>query len=477
MPLLAKPLSRRQYRLLPLIALLLGACATTPPDGDFTNQATALQHEFGNWALEQNTFANASNLNQLVSSADLNNLITIALQANPDLQQTLITLQIAQTEQRQVRGQALPQIGAGLQGVRSESGSDGSISNRYTGSLTISWEADIWAKLADKNRAAAKTVMEKALLLQGARDTLVAQLCKQWLDLVAAQQQIALQSQLVENLQLNQDFVDSRYRSGLSSRADLDNIQTSLASTEATLESSRESLKQAQRALSTLLGGYRPEPSQLPQKYPNILPPLLALPPQTLARRPDLQAAFAAIEASAFQRKAAYKDMLPQFSLSAALEDVANTPSRALLTNPLWSLLGQLTAPLYQGGQLKAAADIAALQEAQRYQAYRATLLTAVNEVEDTLSIEQSLQRQQQLIGNAVANAARNLGNYQQKYRAGLIDMLDLLTVQQQTFDLLLKQNELQRQRLTNRIDLALALGLGWEAPAPAQTTVLETDL
>lgn len=465
-----------------LLAALLAGCTTAPVPHDLLQQAQAANNDYAAWSTPQNAAATisttpATSLNQLLAAPALDRLIEQALTANPDLQQTLLTLNIALAEKRQSRGQRLPQLEAGLQGSRSQDSSTGKpISESYSGSLNVSWEADIWGRLANLDAAADRSVSEKQLLLQSARDTLVADVCQQWLSLINAHQQIAIDEARVDNLQRNQSFIQSRYRSGLADREALDSIETSLASARQTLEADRDSWHQSQRALTALLGATRAADRQtsrelmatLPDSYPQVLPPLIELPAQTLQRRPDLQAAYNAIAAAGLQRRAAYKDMLPQLNLSAALTEVASSPRTALLTDPLWSLLGQLTAPLYQGGKLQAAADIAALQEAQAYQAYRATLLTAVNEVEAGLDLEQSLQRQQQLADQALAAAERNLTHYQQKYRSGLVDILDLLSIEQQTFDLRTQQNNLQLQRLSNRVSLALALGLGWDKTTAA---------
>jgi len=156
--------------------------------------------------------------------------------------------------------------------------------------------------------------------------------------------------------------------------------------------------------------------------------------------------------------------MLPSISLGAALEDVADSPAAALLTDRVWSLLGQLTAPLFHGGNLRAAADAAELETARTYQAYRETLLTAVNEVGDALGQENSLARQQTHVASALTSARNSLQQYRQSYRAGLVDMLDLLEVQRQTYDLEAQLNNLTYSRLANRISLGLALGLGVES-------------
>ncbi|HEC73693.1 MAG TPA: TolC family protein, partial [Methylophaga aminisulfidivorans] len=182
---------------------------------------------------------------------------------------------------------------------------------------------------------------------------------------------------------------------------------------------------------------------------------------QTLARRPDLQAAYLAIEANQYRTEVAYKQLLPSLDITAALQDAASSPNSALMVSPLWSLLGQLTAPIYQGGELRAAAKEAELNEAYSYQSYRDTLLTAINEVEQYLSLETNLASREQHIATALQSAQNSLAQYQKSYRTGLVDILDLLTVQQQTYNLEASLDNLVYLRLINRINLGLALGLG----------------
>ena len=184
---------------------------------------------------------------------------------------------------------------------------------------------------------------------------------------------------------------------------------------------------------------------------------------QNLAGRPDLQQAFFNIEAESLRTDAAYKAMLPSFSLSASLKDMAETPSEALFANPLWSALGQVSAPLFQGGRLKTNAEIAELTTEQSYWAYQETLLTAVNEVENAIGQEGSLAEQQQHLQASLSSAKRSVVSYEEKYRQGLVDIFDLLTVQQQAYDVESQLTNTTYQRLLNRIDLGLALGLGVE--------------
>jgi NodT family efflux transporter outer membrane factor (OMF) lipoprotein len=395
-------------------------------------------------------------LNELIGATQLDQLLDEAMKANPGLQQTLLTLKIRQAEYRQTNGSRLPTASAGFEATKKE-GNDAA----YTGSAAISWEADLWGKLATNSTAAGKDVAQQQALYQSARDTLAAEVMTAWLGLIAQQRSINIEQRRLGTLSQNEQFILQRYRKGLGTLEDLDSARSSVASSQATLEQYKEALAQQKRSLRSLLGRSAHLDLDILNDYPDVMIPLSDLPEQTLNRRPDLKAAYLAIEAADLRTSVAYKDLLPSISLEAALTDVADTPRQALFTNPVWSLLGQLTAPLFQGGQLKAAAEIAELETASAYQAYRETLLTAVTEVENALGQECSLAKQQAHLEKALENSRNNLEQYRNSYRKGLTEILDLLNVEQETYDLEAQLDNLIYERLANRVSLGLALGLG----------------
>jgi len=398
----------------------------------------------------------AASLFTLLDSPQLRTLVAEALASNPNLQQTALSLQILQAELRQTRGLQLPQADADLSGAKTED-ADAS----YTGALSVSWTLDIWGKLHDATAAAEMDIKEQALLLQAAQNELAAEVMDYWLQLVATSHSIGIQTQRVETLVKTENYILSRYRSGLGDLQDLDSARSASASARATLVEYQETLKRLQRALQLLVGRTTVLPVAIPDDYPVVLTPLAEVPEQTLERRPDLQAGYYAILSADLSTSVAYKELLPEINLSAALEDLGDSPASLLLTDPLWSLLGDLTAPLFHGGTLKAQAEAAELEAAKTCQAYRETLLTAIGEVEDGLAYERELGRRITLVESALKSARNSLATYKNSYRAGLVDILDLLTVQKATYDLDAELDDLIYKKLANRIQLGLALGLG----------------
>lgn len=397
-------------------------------------------------------------LTDLVDVPELNLFIEQALRTSPSLQQNVVALNIAYAQQGVTAADRLPTLDASFSGKAEEDSND-----TYTTELTVGWELDLWQKLADSNHAAMKDIASSQASLQGAQDLVVANIMRTWLEISLRQQLIYIEQQRLSVLENNETLVLDRYRVGLGSLEELDNAKTNSASTRSTLADYQEQLASSKRSLVLLSGQWTGDEWMLTisDTFPQVLNPLDTMPDQDLARRPDLQSAFLNIEAEELRTDAAYKAMLPSISLSASLSDMAESPSEALLTGPLWSALGQISAPLFQGGKLKAQAEIAELTTEQNYWAYQETLLNAVNEVENALGQESSLEKQQQHLTHALQSAQRSFASYEEKYRQGLVDIFDLLTVQQQTYDLEAQLTQTIYNRLVNRVDLGLALGLG----------------
>ncbi|MBK1699534.1 TolC family protein [Thiococcus pfennigii] len=436
-------------------ALWLTGCAGLPQPSDYAAAAKADVAGVSAWsALDVGT--PSAYLDELIRAPALDALLDEALAANPNLQQTLLTLEILRAEQRRTGAARRPSLEASLTGEKDED-----LDASYRGTLTLGWELDLWRKLADQYRAAGKDVAEQQALSESVRDTLAAELMQTWLGLIADRRAIAIERRRLATLAQNERFIIQRYRNGLGTLEDLDSARTSAARSRASLAGYEESAAQRERLLRGLLGRTDAVPIATPAEYPEVALPLAELPAQTLGRRPDLRAAYLAIEAADLRTSVAYKDLLPSIDLQAALTDVARSPGEALLGDPVWSLLAQLTAPLYQGGRLRTAVEIAKLETAQAYEAYRETLVDAVTQVGDALSLERSLAERQTHIATALAAARNNLAQYQRSYRTGLVDILELLIVQRTTYDLEAELDDLRRQRLDNRVALGLALGLG----------------
>ncbi len=439
------------------LAFMVSACSTTPSKTDYQSEINYEQKQISAWSYTQNQLAeSALFLNDLLSSDELDSLLQQAYQHNPSLQQTLLTLQIRNSQLKEANAARLPDIDADVNATRTKDKK-----TAYSGSVSLDWQLGLWGQITNSIRAADYDLQQQSLLYKLAKDSLTAEVMNAWINLTALHNAITIQAELIDTLQQNETAILNRYRNGLGTLEDLDAARSSLASAKATLVSYEFNLRQQQRDMKSLVGNNNLALPSTDADYPSVGLALAGLPDQDLAARADLQAAFHAINAAEQRTDIAYKSLLPSFNIGASLSQAGTSPSDALLTSPIWSLLGQLSAPLFRAGELRSQAEQAELATAQAYQAYRETLMMAVNEVETALDRERNLTQQLTHTQQALNSQVNNLAQYQQRYRRGLVDILDVLSTQQQTFNLRAQINDLTYQRLINRINLGLALGLG----------------
>lgn len=440
--------------ILPVIFLLLVACGTFIPKNNYQEK---VRHDVAlveNWQTLTDS-GDIRYLNELFNATEVNSLLKQAFSDNPSFKQIMLTLDIRRAQLKQIIADQQSKISVGLSATNKEN-SD----NSYNGSLTVSWQADLWGKLQDSSNATAIDVAEQEMLVQSAKNSLGATLLTAWLELIHQKQAIVIQQNRINTLDKNEAFILQRYRNGLGVLSDFDSAHVASASAYATLSVYQQQFDQSLRNLRLLLGQLSTMSIAIPEAYPDVAIASTGFAKQTLGQRPDLKAAYLAIQASQLRTEVAYKELLPSLNLQAVLENVASSVRDALFVSPVWSLLGQLTAPLYQGGQLRAEAEIAELETAIAYQAYKEKLVAAVIEIENYTAQELALQIQLKHLKTALKSANNNLKNYQQSYRTGLVSILDLLIIQQQTYDLDSQINDTTSALLTNRIGLGLALAL-----------------
>lgn len=447
---------KRLTRNLSLLCIFVATTGCSTLGGsDFAEKSTAPLNSINAWKQEQPKASSTAYLTDLINSEEIQRLVQQALNKNPGVRQTALAIQIAGENIAGLEGDRLPQASINLSQNKLED-SD----SVYQSNLQVSWTLDWLNKLKDNINVGKATLAKNIAADQYARDLLASSIMTTWLQLVQQGHLIKIEQNRLRVLEQNEKTIVERYRKGLNDLTDLDTARSQSASSRAALTAYSEGYQVLQRSMAILLGETEYAASGVPV-FPDVDEPLASIPSQDLGRRPDLQQAFLDIKVADLNSSIAYKSLLPSLSLSLSLSQSSTAFSDSLLTSPAWSLLNQLTAPLFQGGKLQAHARAADLTAEQAYWAYQEQLLSAVKEVEDAIGQEQSLSSQQAHIEDALENAERSFETYQTKYRQGLVTFLDLLSIQTQTFDLQVQKTQLTYNRLSNRITLGLALGLG----------------
>ncbi|MCB1057555.1 MAG: TolC family protein [Acidobacteria bacterium] len=408
-----------------------------------------------------------------LGNADLADVVAEALEHNHDLVAAAARLEQAAARARIAGGARVPQVSAGLDAARGKRnfiglpipGTDGSVlsstSTTLGVSLNVSWEVDLWGRLAAGRSAAAADLEAARSDLEAARRSLAAQTAKSWIAAVAARRQLELAQTTLASRDETLGKIRRRYEVGLRSSLDLRLAEADRAGAAAAAVARRLDLDTALRQLEILLGRYPAAQLVLPAGLPELDGPVAAgLPSEVLTRRPDLAAAERRVAAAGARVAEARAALYPQLRLTGSAGTSSDQVADLLDGDfSVWSFAGSLLQPLFQGGRLRAGVDLAAAGADEALAAYASAVLRALGEVETALAAEKGLAEQETALAAAAlqAEAARRLA--EERYETGLGEYLVVLESQRGAVDTASRRLEVQRQRLVARIDLYLALG------------------
>ncbi len=405
-----------------------------------------------------------TSLLDLLDFPGLEELVQEALDNNPNLQATAIRLQATNFLLSSSRAPLFPSAAAGF-----DAGHNNQPENHVQPSLQISWELDLWGRLADEHRAA--TFDYKAQLQEyiHARDALAARLIQSVLHVIASKQILSLEEERLDSLVETEATLIRRYRQGLGTLDELATARTRTEVARADLSSVREEYKRQIRALETLLGRYPRATLALGQKLPMVESPPVHVPARVLTNRADVQVALSRVFSMQNTASATKKAMLPALNISAQASRSAISLNDLSGASTAWSILGSLTQPLFEAGRLRDEAKAATLQTDASLADLHSVILRALQETENAFGREQDLANQQLALGSAVREAELSRVYFEKRYRSGLDSLLSLLITQEQEMSIKRRLLEVRAERLSNRIDLALALGIGAQPQTPPQ--------
>lgn len=404
----------------------------------------------------------ASTLLEIFDDADLIELVDTALANNPDLLLAMAQMEEIGFNLAKARGDYWPDFSAN--GSASRSGGDAIRTTKlYSASLDVSWEIDVWGRIRNSVGAAGFDLAAAEEDFEAARQSLGAQAMQGWFNLIATNKLLDLAERQLESFESTRRLVERRYEVGTSTLADLELAHTDAANARADYEARIDDRDQAARSLQVLLGGYPDQSLDASSSWPSLERSVPAgVPSDLLLVRPDIIAAYESVLAADARVKVAYADLFPSFTLTGSGGRRSDTFSDlGRTTFDIWSLAGGLSAPVFQGGALRAELGAAGKRAEQAYQNYRSVVINAFREVEDALSSESYLKREETERLEALEAARRAEQLTRREYEEGVSDILTLLETQRRVFTTEESTINLHAARLINRVSLALALGKG----------------
>ena len=333
--------------------------------------------------------------------------------------------------------------------------------NNFLLGASIRWELDVWGRLRDETRASYKDANAAYADLAAAELSLAARVAQAWFNLIEARQQRELAERDIEARESNLRVTERRYDRGVASSLDVRLSRSALGSSRSTLASRQRQELEASRTLEVLLGRYPGAELEAAAALPE-LPPLAGAgaPGDILARRPDLIAAEARMEASGLRARAARKQLLPSITLSSQLN--TSGPDISDLIDPerlAGNIAAGLAQPIFQGGRVRANARRAKLVAEAAVYDYVQTVLTAYEEAENALAAENLLAEQENALRFAFEEASAAEALTERRYTSGAATIFELLDAQTRRISAESQFIQLQRERVSNRVQLYLAIG------------------
>jgi NodT family efflux transporter outer membrane factor (OMF) lipoprotein len=499
---------------------LLASCAVGP---DFHRPATASGDGYAPKALADTTASAAGpdgNAQHFVMGRDipfawwtqfqspqLDKLVERALQANPTIPAAQAALRQAMEYVYAQQGFFYPTIGADFNAERQQlAGNSGGnspgiqgngsvistyqnpsgpapyngpvIYNFYTSQLTLSYVPDVFGA----NRRQVESLRAQAdslrFQMEATYITLASNVVAAVIQEASLHSQITATQAFIDANAKALDILRNQFRLGYAMRIDVALQESALAQARQLLPPLQKQLEQTHDLIRALCGKLPSEAVDddfdlsalhLPEDLP------VSLPSRLVEQRPDVRAAEELLHSASAQVGVSIAARLPQFTITGAIGGVASKINQMYSTGgPFWNIVGDVAQPIFDGGTLLHRQRAAEQGLVQAGEQYRQTVLTAFQNVADTLHAVASDADALAAAVEAERAAREVLAVTQRQYDVGYVNFLALLSAQESYQQALVTLVQARTNRFGDTAALFQALGGGWWS-RPAGDTVAES--
>lgn len=461
-----KPISR--FALAPLLAaLVLAGCASAPaPLPALPELPAAFAETQGQWTTAAPAEAQARGAWwKAFGDATLDDLVERAARGNTSLQTAAARLAQARAVLRATDSQRALQLGVGASAERAAQPGLGLAPGTVLSTgASLSYELDLFGRLAKASDAAALDAQAREALLQSTRLLVQAEVAQAYFALRALDDERTLVRDTVEAYRDTLRLTERRVAAGDIAELDLARVRSEVAATEAEALALDRQRARLEHGLALLLGepasGFRLAPSPWQTTLPRVP---AGVPSTVLARRPDVSAAQHGLLAAQARVGVAQAAWFPSLALTGAggfasndLSDLFRWSARA------WSVGALLSLPILDGGRREAGVASARAELDGALAGYREQVLVAFRDVEDELAALRLLDEQGRAQARAVESAVRATGLSETRWRNGLVSQLELLDARRSELRNRRQALAVRAAQYQSTVGLIRALGGGW---------------
>lgn len=480
---LAPPALARLLSIAFLAGLLLaGGCVTVGPD--YARPAIPTPPQ---WSAELTgglvaTAPPPETLSQwwtLLNDPVLSDLMVQARSHNLDVRQAEARLRQSRAQRAAAQADGLPTLAASASASRAHSremNGRSTTSDLFTNGLDASWELDLFGRNRRALESADATLQASQEDLNAVLVSLFAEIALNYVDVRSLQLRLGLAEASLATRAGTCDLTQWRHEAGLTTQLDVDQARASLEQARAEMPTLRTALEQAKHRLAVLLGQPPGTLQELLAKPAAIPVPPVALavgvPADVLRQRPDVRRAERRLAAQTAQIGVATAARYPSFSLvgSIGLESLAwsglyasGARTAQAAANATWTL--------FDAGRVRSGIQLQTALQEEALCLYEATVLAALEEVENALVAYANEQARRRALAAAAQAGESAFALARDQYASGLVDFQTVLDVQR---SLLTTQDQLAASDgsiVSDLIRLYKALGGGWTPLAPHLAT------
>ncbi|OHT45056.1 TolC family protein [Flavobacterium tructae] len=475
-----------QYSIALSACLMVAGCKAPAPET--TTTSTPVPESFGTTTQIQDANNSTATLawKDYFKDQNLVELIDVALKNNQELNITLQEIEIARNDIRVKKGLLLPTVGvragAGVEKVgryTSQGAGDANTDIKpgvktpdplgdFTISAYANWEVDIWKKLRNSKKAALNRYLATVEGKNFVITNLIAEVADSYYELLALDTQLDIVKQTIK-LQTNAlEIVKIQKQAARATELGVKKFEAEVLTSKSMEFGILQQIKETENKINFLLGRYPQEIKRTnTNNFLSLLPAVVTsgIPSQLLANRPDVKQAELELVASKLDVKVARAEFYPSLDISAAIGVQAFKPSY-LLTFPeslLYSLAGDLAAPLINRNAIKAEFASANARQLQALYNYDRTILNAYLEVSNQLSKIENLQKGYDLKSQQVDALNTSIDVSNDLFKSARVDYFEVLMTQRDALEAKLELVDTKKEQLNAAVHVYRDLGGGWK--------------
>jgi NodT family efflux transporter outer membrane factor (OMF) lipoprotein len=456
-----------------VLALVLGACATTPPptvkpeDMPKAYQAPVPETEKQVTAEWWKSF----------DSKELTAFIGEAQTGNLDLATAAARVQQAQAQYGGDIANLLPSAQAS--GSVTQSGvHDSRPSSLFKAGLAASYEVDVWGRNFNGMRAGRESARAALYYQDTVQITTNANVANAYFQVLALRERINVARRNVEAAKRILAITQAKVSNGVLSNLELAQQTAQVLSEEASIPRLEELEREARNSLAILLGRMPGTLTVEAASLEGLAAPAVqaGLPATLLTRRPDVKQAESTLLAAHADLDAARAAFLPGITLTGAQGWQKGVLTGLISPQTMaWNFSASVVETIFDGGRLTSQRDFYKGREAELLASYRSAVFSAVSDTETQLGSVTAYTEQERLTTEQVKNAQEAFRISELQYREGVVDLLTVLQSQQQLFQAQDALVQTKLARLQSGVGLYRALGGGWDVTQDGDKSLRNT--